>query len=68
MIGLLAAILLLWIDAARRTRESRGDTRLTFRERFMLACIILGFVLGGISMLSCALMGVIRAISYLHHL
>src|SRR4051812_36354147 len=35
--GLLGAVFLLWIDAGQRTREARGDMRLTLRERFMVA-------------------------------
>ena len=68
IIGLLAAVFLLWIDAARRTRQARGEARLTLRERFMLACLIFGFAIAALSLLSCAFMGIIQAIQWVNRL
>jgi hypothetical protein len=63
-VGFLAGGFLLWVDAGRRAREARGGTRITLRERFLLACLILGFALGGFSILCCALMTVVRAVQF----
>jgi hypothetical protein len=63
-VGFVAGGFLLWVDAGQRAREARGGTRLTVRERFLLACLILGFALGGFSILCCALMTVVRAVQF----
>ncbi len=64
-LGLVAALILLWVDAGQRAREARHDHRLTLRERVMVACLIFGFALGALSLFFAVLMGVIRAIEFL---
>jgi heme O synthase-like polyprenyltransferase len=63
-LGLIAAVILLWVDAGQRSREARHDHRLTLRERVMVACLIFGFALGAFSLFCAMLMGVIRAIEF----
>ena len=67
-VGLLAAVFLLWIDAGQRARETRGDIRLTLRERFMIASLLFAFAMAGISLLSCAFMSIVQAIGFLSRL
>jgi heme O synthase-like polyprenyltransferase len=64
VLGTLAAVILLWVDAGQRAREARHDHRLTLRERFMVACLVFGFALGALSLCCAMLMGVIRAIEF----
>jgi len=68
VLGLLAALWLLWIDAGQRMREARGETRLTLRERFMVGCLIFGFALGAFSLVCAAIMFVIRTIEFVSKL
>jgi len=63
-LGLLAAVVLLWVDAGQRAREARQDHRLTLRERVMVACLIFGFALGAFSLVCAVLMGILRAIEF----
>jgi hypothetical protein len=63
-LGFVAGGFLLWVDAGQRARKTRDGTRITLRERFLLACLILGFALGGFSILCCVLMTVVRAVQF----
>jgi hypothetical protein len=68
MVGLLAAVVLLWVDAGQRTREATGDKHLTWRERIMLACLIFGLAMGAFSCLCGALMALVQAIQFIDRL
>src|SRR5205809_49118 len=48
-LGLFVGLFLLWVDAGRRCRELRQDKRVTFRERILAACVILGMGLAAFS-------------------
>jgi hypothetical protein len=63
-LGLLAALFLLWVDAAQRTRAARPDHPITLRERVLIACLIIGFALGGLSIVCMIIMGVIRVVEF----
>jgi len=68
VLGLIAALVLLWVDAGQRMREANGQTRLTWRERFMVACLVLAFALAAFSCLCGALMGIVQAIDFISRL
>ena len=67
VLGLFAGLFLLWVDAGQRCRESRGDVRVTLRERLLIGCLIIGFTLGGLSALCGIIMAVVRAVELLRH-
>jgi hypothetical protein len=63
-LGLLGGLFLVWVDAGQRCREARQDARLTVREKILVACLIVGFTLGAISMLCGAIMAVVRGVEF----
>jgi len=68
LMGLVAAGILLWVDAGRRCRQLRGDFRPTVRERSLAVCVIVGFGLGALSVLCGIIMGVVQAVAFLRSL
>ena len=68
MLGLSAALFLLWVDAGQRCRELRHDFRLTFRERLLILCLVVGFALGALSLLCAPIMGVVEAVALVRSL
>jgi len=62
-IGFAAGLILLWIDAGRSCRDARGDFRMTWRERALAVCVVLGMCLGPLSAACGVIMGFVRLIA-----